>query len=325
MRLVALLAGLLCFTNVGAEQNTASALSFLNKMGGAVKTLNYYGTLVYMHDGQVESIKLAHKHDKKGESQRIVHLSGEAREVITNNDMVTCYMPDSQSVFVGQRRFNNHLLARLSSDFQQFGDQYSFAIDGSGRVAGRDTTNILIQPKDEYRYGYRFWIDNNSGLLLKSDLLAADGSVLEQLMFVELDIVDSIPEAMLKPAVNGDSYTWHNGRQKTAEPGGTTTNNWQIGRMPDGFVITDRSKQKMPDKADPVDYMMVTDGLASISVYIEQFGAQNHGLIGATSMGAVNIFGYLLADHHVTVVGEVPKQTVQMIAESISGLQSNQP
>jgi sigma-E factor negative regulatory protein RseB len=325
VRLIVFLTGLLLFSHAGADENSASALGFLNKMGSAIKSLNYHGTLVYMHNGQVESLKLIHKHDSSGEFQRIVHLSGEAREVIRNNDVVTCYMPDSQSVMVGERRFNNHLLSRLTKNFGDFEGQYEFVIDGKGRIADRDSTIILIRPKDGFRYGYRFWIDDNSGLLLKSGLLAADGSVLEQLMFVELDIVDSIPETMLKPAVNGDSYTWHNGRQKTAEQAGTTTNNWQIGRMPDGFVITDRSKQKMPDKNDPVDYMMVTDGLASISVYIEQFGAQNHGLIGATSMGAVNIFGYLLADHHVTVVGEVPKQTVQMIAESISDQQSSQP
>ncbi|WP_455365547.1 MucB/RseB C-terminal domain-containing protein [Kaarinaea lacus] len=324
MRLVVLLSSLLLFSSAGADQNSASALSLLNKMGSAIKNLNYHGTLVYTHDGQVESLKLIHKQDASGEFQRVVHLSGEAREVIRNNDVVTCYMPATQSVMVGERRFNNHLLSKLTKNFEDVKGQYEFVVDGKGRIAERESTIILIQPKDGYRYGYRFWIDNDSALLLKSELLAADGSVLEQLMFVELDIVDNIPDAMLKPAVNGDSFTWHNGRQKAEKQSENIANSWQIGHLPEGFVITDRSKQKMPDKTQPVDYMMVTDGLASISVYIEQFGAQNHGLVGATNMGAVNLFGYLLADHHVTVVGEVPQQTVKMIAESISDRPSNQ-
>ncbi|WP_455209021.1 MucB/RseB C-terminal domain-containing protein [Kaarinaea lacus] len=321
MRLIAFLTSLVLISPAGADQNTAPALSLLNKMSSAIKSLNYHGTLVYMQGGQVESLKLIHKHDKSGEFQRVVHLSGEAREVIRNNDVVTCYMPDSQSVLVGERRFNNHLLSRLTKNFGDFEGQYEFVIDGKGRIAERDSTIVLIRPKDGFRYGYRFWIDDGSNLLLKSELIAADNSALEQLMFVELDVVDIIPETMLQPAVNGESYTWHNGREKTEGQMEPANSSWQIKRLPDGFVVTDRSKQKMPNSSQPVDYIMVSDGLASISIYIERFAEQNHGLIGASSMGAVNVFGSVLDDHHVTVVGEVPQQTVQMIAESISGQQ----
>jgi len=318
VRLIALLTGLVIFSLAGADQNTAPALTQLGKMGSALKTLNYYGTLVYMHGGQVESLKLIHKQDSSGEFQRVVHLTGEAREVIRNNEVVTCYMPDSQSVLVGKRRFNNHLLSKLTKNFEDFTGNYEFVVDGKGRVAGRDATIIAINPKDSFRYGYRFWIDNDSGLLLKSDLLSADATVLEQLMFVELSVVDTIPDHMLKPAVNGESFTWHNGRDKTTTQPEQAGSAWLIARMPEGFVVTDRSKHKMPDKNKPVDYLVVTDGLASISVYIEQFGVRNEGFVGASNMGAVNVYGSLLDKHHVTVVGEVPQQTVQMIAESIS-------
>jgi len=318
VKLVVLLASLLFLNSAGAEENSTPALSFLSKMGNAVRSLNYFGTLIYMHDGQVESIKLVHKYNDKGEIQRIVHLSGEAREVISKDDVVTCYMPDSQSVFVGQRRFNNHLLARLSNDYQHFGDQYTFSVDGNGRVAGRETTNILIQPADSFRYGYRFWVDNDSGLLLKSDLLDAEGQVLEQLMFVDLTIGADIPDEMLKPAINGESYTWHKGRDKSAVNDSADQIIWQIKNLPAGFTIKDRSKQKMPDSNKLVDYMMVSDGLASISVFIEKSMADDKALVGASRIGAINIYGSLLDDHHVTVVGDAPQSTVKMIAESIS-------
>jgi len=319
VRLVALLTGLVILSHAGADQNSTPALAHLSKMGSALKSLNYYGTLVYMHGGQVESLKLIHKQDNSGEFQRVVHLTGEAREVIRNNDVVTCYMPDSQSVMVGKRRFNNHLLSKLTKNFKEFTGNYNFRVEGKGRVADRDATIISIQPKDNFRYGYRFWIDNDSGLLLKSDLLASDGVVLEQLMFVELSVVDTISDDMLKPAVNGESYTWHNGRDKAGQQlEQEASSAWQVARMPEGFMVTDRSKHKMPDKNQPVDYLVVTDGLASISVYIEQFGVHSEGFVGASKMGAVNVYGSLLDKHHVTVVGEVPQQTVQMIAESIS-------
>ena len=199
MRLLALLTSIVLFSNAGADQEHAPALQYLNKMGEALKSLNYYGTLVYMHDGRVESLKIIHKRDSSGELQRVVHLTGEAREVIRNNDVVTCYMPDSQSVLVGERRFNNHLLSKLTRNFQEFAGNYQFQVDGNGRVAGRNATIISINPKDNFRYGYRFWIDDENGLLLKSDLMSSDAVVLEQLMFVELTVVDKVPDEMLKP------------------------------------------------------------------------------------------------------------------------------
>ena len=72
-----------------------SAIDYVNKMGTALQTLNYHGTLVYINNGQVESIELFHKNDGKDEIERLVHLSGEPREVIRDNDVVTCYLPDS--------------------------------------------------------------------------------------------------------------------------------------------------------------------------------------------------------------------------------------
>lgn len=304
----------------GESQNNSltsgSALDYLNKMSTALRTLNYHGTLIYVNDGNVESLQLIHKQDSDGEYQRLVHLSGAAREVIRDNDTVTCYLPDSQSVHVGARRFNNHLLAKLTSSFSGFSRQYEFDIEGNGRVAGREATIIAIQPKDDYRYGYRFWVDKESDLLLKSDLVGADGKVLEQLMFVQLEVVEDIPPQMLKPGVSGESFTWHDGSVLASNEHSANVK-WQIKRLPIGFSVSGRSKQLMPNNSEPVDYMVVSDGLASISVYIEQPKSNNQGFVGASRRGAVNIYGSVLNKHQITVVGEVPQRTVQMIAESI--------
>lgn len=318
MRLVVLFASLIAAATASAGQQAVTALNLLNKMGEAIKSSNYYGTLVYMHDGQVESLKLVHKSDANGEYQRIVHLTGAAREVIRKNDVVTCYMPDSQSVFVGERRFNNHLLARLSKNFQEFTNQYTFDIAGDGRVAGRETTIVAIQPKDNYRYGYHFWVDNDSHILLKLDLIDASKQVLEQLMFVDISIGVDIPEEMLKPAIDGKSFTWHKGEDGSVKQAESKHAGWKINNLPYGFTIRDRAKQKMPNSDHPVDYLFVSDGLATISVYIEKFGVENKGYVGSSKVGAVSIYGSLLDDYHVTVVGEAPQGTVKMIAESIS-------
>jgi sigma-E factor negative regulatory protein RseB len=295
-----------------------SAADYIAKMGQALQTLNYIGSLVYINDGNVESMQLIHKNDKQGEFERLVHLSGEPREVIRNNDVVTCYLPDSQSVVVGQRRFNNHLFAKLTANLDQFAPNYSFVAAGNNRVAGKTVRIIAINPKDPYRYGYRLWLDESSNLLLKSELINSQGEVLEQMMFTQIDIVDHVPDTMLKPAVVGESLTWHSNKDKDkVEKNLDVDRAWQVENMPRGFMISARYKQRMPDSSQPVEHVVISDGLASVSVYIEPSNTDSQSFVGASRKGAVNVFGSLHDGHQVTVVGEVPMPTVEMIAQSI--------
>ena len=293
-----------------------SAIDYVNKMGAALQTLNYHGTLVYINNGQVESLELIHKKDSKGEFERLVHLSGEPREVIRDNDVVTCYLPDSHSVVVGQRRFNNHLFAKLTTNLDQFAPNYNILVAGNNRVAGRVSRVIDINPKDLFRYGYRLWIDEKSYLLLRSELVDSQGDVLEQMMFTQIEIVDQIPDAMLKPAITGESFTWH-GADDNSGSKIDANQPWQIAKMPNGFVVSARYNQNMPNSDRPAQHALISDGLASVSVYIEPVNNESQSFVGASRMGAMNIFGLVQEDHQVTVVGEVPMSTIEMIAQSI--------
>jgi sigma-E factor negative regulatory protein RseB len=217
---------------------------------------------------------------------------------------------------VGQRRFNNHLIAKLTTNLERFAPNYGFSIEGTNRVAGKMARLIVIDPKDAFRYGYRLWVDEKTALLLKTELLDNDGKVLEQMMFANIEVVDKIPDAMLQPGVSGEKYTWHGKKSEgaqtqDADPG------WRVANLPNGFVVSGQFKQTMPNSDQPADHMIISDGLASISVYIEPFGVESQAFVGASRMGALNVFGAVFEDHQVTVVGEVPQATVEMIAQSI--------
>ena len=307
---------LLLFGIQSAWAGQADPLAYLNKMGEALKNLNYHGTLVYSHDGVLESMQLYHKNSAEGEFERLVHLSGAPREVIRKNDVVTSYLPESQAVVVHQRRFNSHLLAKLTQNFNDFVSTYNITAGGFDRVAGKKARLIMIEPKDAYRYGYRLSIDEASGLLLKSELTEKE-QILEQMMFVQIQLADAIPEPMLKPSIAGDSYTWHRSNNGSDSPH-SADQSWQFKTLPSGFVVSGRYKQQMQNNVHPAEHMVLTDGLASVSVYIEQIAKESKGYSGAYRKGAINVFGSQVQDHQVTVVGEVPYQTVKFIAQSLN-------
>ena len=301
-----------------AQSASQPVLDELMRMQQALQNLNYHGTLVYLQDGQVQSMRIIHKAGKNGEYERLVNLNGVAREVIRKDDVVTFYMPDKKKVTVGKRQYNRHMLSKLvKNDFSALQEYYEFKLEAEDRIAGRKTQRILIQPKDNLRYGYRLWLDINNALLLKSDLLNINGKVLEQVMYADISIVDDIPMEMLKPAAASDGFSWFEHARENSN-GHEAVENWKIKSLPKGFLVSSHVRQALPDSDQPTEQWIATDGLASVSIYVEKITSSNDAFTGVMKKGAMNIFGLMLDGHQVTVVGEVPANTVEMIAHSVA-------
>lgn len=315
--------GLLLNTITAFAADT-SALELLQQMANSLQNLNYRGTVIYSNGHNMESLQVFHQSGPQGERERLVHLSGEPREVLRSNDVVTCYMPEVRSVMVGQQSFGATLINRINGNAEDYKAYYRFKLAGEDRVAGKAVRKIEILPNDKLRYGYRLWLAKDNAMLLKSELLGSNGKVLEQFMFAEIDIVKNIPEALLKPSINGESFTWHKVSAKQQDKHATVHTQWRLARLPKGFTVSESSHRSMPNSEKGADHIVVSDGLASISVYIEDFGVESQGVIGATNFGAVNIFGKLLGEHHqVTVVGDVPASTVKLVADAVQGINND--
>ena len=75
-----------------------SARQWLNEMSSAMQALDYDGTFVYLHDNKLETMRIIHQVTEGGEKERLVSLTGSPREVLRDDRVVTCIMPDSKSV-----------------------------------------------------------------------------------------------------------------------------------------------------------------------------------------------------------------------------------
>lgn len=294
-----------------------TARQWLDEMSSALQTLDYDGTFVYLHDGKLEAMRIIHQVDAGGERERLVSLTGSAREVLRDDKSVTCIMPDNKSVMVGQSRPRQPFPV-VPRDLGSVSHHYLLEDLGDDRMAGYTTRVIAITPKDNYRYGYRFWIDKNTRMLLKSDLTGADSEPIEQVMFTRLGIGAEISDAELEPSLTGEGYSWH--RQEdvrqdpVADPGKPA---WRVARLPAGFELTHFQHKRMRQEGAAAEHMVYSDGLATVSVYVERLTASAEALQGLSTMGAVNAYGLLLDGHQVMVVGEVPPVTVEMMARSV--------
>lgn len=303
---------------VGFGQVAASpAMDWVGRMSNAMRNLSYQGNFVYIHENQLESMSIFHIKNESGESERLLSLNGEAREVIRDNKNLTCIWPSSRKVVVDNSRQNTFSPLFIPDDIVRIGQHYEMSMAGEGRVANHDAVIVHIVPKDEFRYGLKLWVNADNGLLLKSNLINERNEVVEQVMFTNIELLSEIEQTqMFKLPEIDKSFSmvrYHSGDAvETVEADMT----WQFTNLPDGFRKESALKRMVGDTGRFVQQMVYTDGLASLSVFIEKQTTQTAQ--GETSMGAVNGFIFLIDNYSVTAIGEVPAVTVRQVAESVS-------
>lgn len=333
--LLTILAASLPSISIGKSSDTA--LQLMDRIGQAAESLNYQGVFVYLRNGQIKAVQVIHKVDEYGEHERLVSLNGMPRELIRNNELVTCILPEDKAVLVDEHRYpdkavvarsksfhrDNGFSRRLPAKLKAMREHYQFSLGKPDRIAGRETRQVVIIPRDRYRYGYHLWIDSETGLLLKTVMTGDEGHILEQMMFTSLLLPAKIPDTELVPAVSGREFSWREGKPLSMDSDNHESK-WKIGWLPAGFALVAQSRDLLPNSKMPVEHMVYSDGLSSVSIFIERVGHTQRGhLSGFSSMGAVNAYGTIQALHYLTLVGEVPHVTVEQMGKSIRYLSSN--
>jgi sigma-E factor negative regulatory protein RseB len=320
------LGGLFCalISNVAVAGETPDTPQrSLDRMTRAAQSLNYDGTFVYSNGAKMQSMRIIHRSGEEGERERLVALSGAARDVIRDRERVTCILPDSQSVVVAKSRPREFPHSKLFDSDTGFARFYTMGVRGGGRIAGRHTRLVTVEPRDDFRYGYRLWLDRDTDLLLKSELVDENGDVAEQLVYTNIELPESIPDELLEPEISGVGYTWYRDDEGGADASGaasrgTVEPSWYPGWLPEGFTMSDLARDPILASRDPVEHLVFSDGLASLSVFIERLSTAGKPLDGLDSMGAVHAYGSMVDDFQITVVGEVPAATVTRVAGSIT-------
>lgn len=312
-----MLGGIVLSSFFCASVSADPAMDWVQKMADAMRNLNYQGDFVYMNNNRLESMQISHYRDAQGEKERLISLNGEAREVIRDNQNLTCIWPSSRKVIVDVARKNSFSPIFIPEDIARLEKFYQMQLVGKDRVANMSTVVVHIVPRDHYRYGMKFWINESNGLMMKSRLLDENGEIVEEVMFTTLELFegDDKPVIDTMPPID-DNYTllrYHSG-DSSADL--SADNAWQLTGMPGGFWRESMLRRKIPGTDQFVQQMVLTDGLASLSVFIEKKSSLTQS--GVSSMGAVNVFIRLYNDHSVTAIGEVPAITVKQVAEAVT-------
>lgn len=296
---------------VAADDTTPS--EWLDRMGSAVQTTNYEGTVVRLQDGKVEAFEVVHTIADGVVREKVIFKDGNGLEIIRNGNEVHCIFPDRQSVLVEEWNDQSTLFSTLPSSDLRFGSEYDVSIDSFERVAGRKAVMLAIRPHDNYRYGHRIWLDIKTGFPLQTQLLGDDNVPLEQVKFANIDIHPDILASALAPSYSTDNWKWYSEPRRKAKREVET--DWVGDDIPAGFRVMSTKQELLPGSDDPVTHILYSDGLASVSVFIAT-GSEKQ-TVKRSRVGASNSYSTNIDEFRVTAVGEVPDTTVEQIASSM--------
>lgn len=293
------------------------ALDWLGRMATAGQRLNYTGTFIYQSGSDIETSRIIHKVDASGEHERLEVLDGSPREVIRSNNQVQCVLPDQKMVIVDQGNSRRAFPARLPASYASVAENYRISLGESARVAGLEARQIMLEPKDELRFGHVLWADVSTGLLLKARMVDDHGELIEQFTFTDVKIGGEIAMEELKPRfIKDDQWKVVSARGDDVRP---DDKGWALDPPLAGYELKSVVRRPLGQSRKEILHIVYSDGLAAISVFIEPTEDGNsHQGIGATATGPINIYKRVVSEHLITVLGEVPMAAVRHIGDGMA-------
>lgn len=295
---------------------------WLDRMGYALEYLNYEGTLIQLHGADAAVMRVVHRVENGVPTERITAMDEVGREIIRRGDDVTCILPDQNEVLIGEGAEEAQGASPLRQQFAgdvDFDDRfYRLAIASGGRLVGRETRVVTVRPTDSFRYGYRLWLDHATAMPLKVQVAGDDGVVVEQLLFSDISLPERIPESAVQPSVTIDSFTRQRS-PRSAPPAqkATESSAWRVESLPPGFSLRAVRSQRSGTAGAALEHLVYSDGVASVSVFIEAGVTPMEQGEGPSRVGAANAWTTVSGGYLVTAVGEVPVRTVEAIARSV--------
>jgi sigma-E factor negative regulatory protein RseB len=250
--------------------------------------------------------------------ERVETLTGAPRSTFRRSDEVITFSPQSR-VAVAEKRealgLFPHLLKSVDAEIERY---YNAAPLGSERVAGFEADIVQLNPRDSLRFGYRIWSEKRTGLMVKLQTLDGQGRVLEQVAFSELQLDAPVSMDKLSRMMgNTEGYKVESPVVAKTTP---AAEGWRLAQEVPGFRAMSCYRRSSVPGTDAVQWVF-SDGLASVSVFIEAYDPRRHVQEGLQVMGATHAMQRRVQGRgeawSLTLVGEVPAQTLEAFARGL--------
>lgn len=297
------------FLSFSACAEEMSAKQALEKMAQAVNNLNYEIAFVQTSPTNMDSFRYRHiKRDNKTYAQ-LVTLDGAQQEIIQRDNLVSYFQPGSRAFTLNSGSIVDALPAVIRSNFDKLAENYDFILLGKNRVAGRFVDTIRIVPKDDFRYQYLVFVDEENGLLLRGDMLDREGKLLDQFRVVTLYIddrlkglTDYLNKVTTPPLLNEAQNA-------------VTSLDWKPTWLPKGFEAVRFSQDEFDGEV--IDSALFSDGLFTFTLYVTKAENAQANQDQTWKQGEYTLYSEVVGDKEITFIGQLPIATAKRIVQEV--------
>jgi sigma-E factor negative regulatory protein RseB len=319
-----------------SQANSYRSLNdWLVRIHDASRRRAYTGTFVVSVGDAMSSARIWHVCDGDQQMERVESLTGAPRSTFRHNNHVVTFFPEAKIARSEQREALSIFPNFLKSNDSAIAEFYTLKVLESERVAGLEADVVQLIAKDALRYSYRIWTERKSGLVVKLQTVDASGRVIEQAAFSELTL--DAPVKMEKLIAMMNNTAGHKLEQVEMSKTTAIAQGWAMPRSVPGFTSVSCfkrpaqleasgtagngtiAKQEAGRSAELPGTMqwIFSDGLATVSLFVEPFDRKRHSQEGVWSMGATQTLAKRMDDWWLTAVGEVPPQTLKVFAQQL--------
>ncbi|MFK8260073.1 sigma-E factor regulatory protein RseB [Erwinia sp. AnSW2-5] len=304
-----LIAGCLIYSSVAPAAATPSG-ALLHQMEQASQSLSYELAYINVSRLGIESLRYRHAIINNKIYAQLLQMDGPRREIIQRGNEVSYFESGLEPFTMTGDHIVDSLPSLVYADFGRLAETYDFVSVGRTRIADQLCEVIRIVPRDGTRYGYIVWLDSETKLPLRVDLLDRDGETLEQYRVVSFavddgvrNIMQGLESAKMPPVLSVPTAN-------------AVTFNWKAGWLPAGMKEVAKSRRQLPSLDRPVETSLFTDGLFSFSINVTL--ADKTSSPQQLRTGRRTVQTEVRNNAEITVVGELPPATAKRIADSVT-------
>jgi sigma-E factor negative regulatory protein RseB len=291
-------------------------LAWLQRAAASARTASYSGTFVHTNGERTSSFRISHMIVNGAEHERIEPLEGPPQEIVRRNDEMFCYFPDSKTVRLDRRVSARFFPSIFRAPPEVIAENYSPKLGKVQRVMGYECQWVRLEPKDALRFAQRLCSELTTGLVVRSLTVDAQNKVIEQYFFTDLKLGPQVARSDVKPSFSARLKQWVTDAKPREESKAVDTG-WSVTNAPAGYRQVSEIRRTMPGRTQPVSQLVLTDGIASMSVFVEAAGSPARAE-AANVDGTTSFFVRPAGDHVITVLGEVPLAAAQQVGRSVA-------
>ncbi|WP_386692284.1 MULTISPECIES: sigma-E factor regulatory protein RseB [unclassified Lonepinella] len=303
---------LLSLPSAVLAQENLTPQQLVTSMTKAQTELNYQISFVQTNLTDLQAFRYKHVNlDNKSYAQ-LTTLESSQQDIIRRDNLVSYFQSNFTPFTIQSNHIIDYLPNILSANIEKFAENYDFSALGRNRVADRLVQVIRIMPKDDFRYQYVLFIDEETHLLLRSDLIDRNDNLLESFHVVNLYIGDEIKS--LVEQLNAVHFPPLLTDESNEKPSITS---WQTKWLPKGFtLVSENADPEDIDGNNIIESRLYSDGLFSFTIYVAD-KIINGNQDNLWRQGMNTIYSENIGDKEVTLIGQIPSATAKRIVQDL--------